>query len=165
MVSGSQTAFQLAGGLCDAVTSGRIISLEYGFSCPTKTVDTPVCAPPATAPAATSFDTSACHKCVYDPPECAPARAAITGTPATWVTQAFACAYDGYYDSAAECGAVRGCFLGQLEPYLSCQGAACDDPSLTGLETWIACLNQTDRVTACKAECDAEGANVCPAGI
>jgi hypothetical protein len=49
---------------------------------------------------------------------------------------AFACPYDGHYSSQDECDAVRGCFLDNLSPLLTCATPPCTSLA----QTWATCV-------------------------
>jgi hypothetical protein len=159
---GKPTSFKLAPGLCDAVAAKAIRKVEYNHACPTKTEQLPVCLPATDTPAVSLFAESACHLCVYAPPQCSALLEAAKGDPASKALLACAleCPYDGRYDSLDECAAVRGCFFGCLAPYLSCDGTAC--APYAALDAWSQCLAGLGPIeTRCSAECSPEQASKC----
>jgi hypothetical protein len=154
---------RLSEGLCEQVQQGKITQIFYNFACPTKTLQTPVCAPLPEAAAVTAFDQSKCHKCAYFPQQCTPqlTQAETGGDTGALIAAAKGCPYDGAYSSVLECKAVRACFFDALAPLLSCSDASCEEAFKEGL-SWVDCvagLPPPDE--RCSTECEGENIKVC----
>jgi hypothetical protein len=158
----SSGVVRLSEGLCEQVQQGKISQIFYNFACPTKTLQTPVCAPLPEAAAVTAFDQSDCHKCAYFTSDCkqlADAEAEEATMPL--LDAAKGCPYDGNYSSQLECKAVRACFFDALAPLLSCNDAGCEGKYKAGL-AWVACVAELPPPEErCSQECGKENIKIC----
>lgn len=162
-VDGSTSKLKLAPSLCDLVVSGDIRKVAFNRACATKTIDTPVCTVTPATNAIETFSESPCHTCVYTPSDCSAELDAAKAEAASGplLECAFACPYDGHYDTKDECNGVGGCFFGCLAPFIHCADTStCDQ--YAAASTWSSCVNAlTDPSTRCASACSDEGISSC----